>query len=215
MFQPGKLISQFSNNHPEVLYSVSTQEHVVALTIDDGPDPTTTPLILNTLAEHDVHATFFLLSDQIHGNEALVNRIINEGHEIANHLASDKPTILLRESEFEQALLESHEMLSAFDHIRWFRPGSGWFTQDILESAKKYGYKTVLGTVYPFDSQVPSSWFSTNYILWQVEPGSIIILHDRGPRGIRTIETLETVLPELSSRGFDVVSLSELVAYEE
>lgn len=215
MFQSSWILSQLSNSHPDVLYSVYTDDRVIALTIDDGPDPETTPRILDALAEYGAHGTFFLLSDQISGNEEIVNRIVSEGHEIANHLNTDKPTILFTTSEFEQVLLKSHEALSSFDKVNWFRPGSGWFTKSILDVVKKNGYRTALGSIYPFDSQVPSSWFSTRYILWQIAPGSIIILHDRGARGDRTIDTLNTILPDLTNRGFEIMTLTDLVAYEE
>ncbi|MBE9479398.1 MAG: polysaccharide deacetylase family protein, partial [Chloroflexi bacterium] len=76
MFQPSWLLNRLSAHSPDVLYSVQTQEPILALTIDDGPDPSTTPRILDLLMEHGARATFFLLSDHIPGNEALVQRIV-------------------------------------------------------------------------------------------------------------------------------------------
>jgi peptidoglycan/xylan/chitin deacetylase (PgdA/CDA1 family) len=75
---------------------------------------------------------------------------------------------------------------------------------------EKRGYRCVLGSVYPFDTVIPSSLFATNFILWNVKPGAIIILHDRGKRGKRTIQTLKRILPELNRRGYNVVTLTEL-----
>ncbi|MGD9034405.1 MAG: chitin deacetylase family protein [Desulfobacteraceae bacterium] len=211
VFQPRWIVTTIAKGSPNVLYFVETDEPVVALTIDDGPDSATTPKILDLLREHNAHATFFLLSDRIPGNEDAVKRSVEEGHELANHLTTDEPSILLKSSEFERRLLEAHRVLSQFSGLRWFRPGSGWYNKKMLSIVRKHGYKCVLGNVYPFDPQIPSSWFATHYVLWKVQPGSIIVLHDYGGCGRRTIEALATILPELNRQGRRVVTLSELV----
>jgi len=211
VFQPDKVVEILAKHSPEVLYLVDTQEPVVALTIDDGPDPVATPRILDVLDQHDAHATFFLITSRIPGNEEIVVRIMEEGHELANHLTTDGRSILLSPSEFERQLLESHRVLSRFSDVRWFRPGSGWYNDEMLSILHQHGYQCVLGSVYPFDPQIPSAWFAAHYILRNVRPGSIIVLHDYGARGERTASALDTSLPELHRRGFRVVTLSELL----
>jgi peptidoglycan/xylan/chitin deacetylase (PgdA/CDA1 family) len=214
LFQPEWIFTKLSQRSPDVLYSVETNQPVVALTIDDGPDPETTPLILDILADWDVHATFFLITDRIPGNENLVRRILSEGHEIGNHMTSDEPSIQLGLQEFERRLDLSASVLSEYGEIQWFRPGSGWYNNDMLEIIHDKGYHCVLGSIYPYDPQLGSSWFSTRYVLWKVKPGSIIILHDHGTRGDRTVVALKKILPELDHRGYEVVKLSDLVAVE-
>jgi peptidoglycan/xylan/chitin deacetylase (PgdA/CDA1 family) len=214
-FQPGWVIQTLANNSPSVLYVVDTQKPVVALTIDDGPDPVTTPKILNLLAKHNARATFFMIGDRIAGNEALITRTIAENHEVGNHMMYDEASIRLSPAEFEQRLLATSEILSKFTEVRWFRPGSGWYNRQMLSTLEKYGYQLVLGSVYPFDPQIPSSRVAVQNILWNIQPGSIIILHDNGDRGERTRVVLEAILPELSDRGYQVVTLSELVRFQE
>jgi hypothetical protein len=80
----------------------------------------------------------------------------------------------------------------------------------MLSILKKHGYRCALGSVYPFDAKIGFSGFAARHVLWNVRPGSIIILHDHGARGKRTTSTLATILPELNRRGFRVVPLSEL-----
>jgi peptidoglycan/xylan/chitin deacetylase (PgdA/CDA1 family) len=200
---------------PEVLYSVPTDDRALALTIDDGPDPDSTPRILEVLARHEAAATFFLIADRIPGNEALVARIVASGHELGNHLTRDEPSIDLPRDEFERELLRAHEILSEFAAPRWFRPGSGWYDEEMLEILARRDYRLALGSTYPFDAQIPSPWFATRVILGEAEPGAIIVLHDVGPRGRRTARTLENVLPELQRRGLRVTSLSGLVKLAE
>jgi len=194
-----------------VIWLVPTRRPVVALTMDDGPDPLTTPEILDLLRRYGAHATFFVISGRVAANEDLVVRTIREGHELGNHLNTDDPAILLDPPEFERQLLASHKVLAQFDDVRWFRPGSGWYHTQMLSTLSRYGYRCVLGSVYPFDPQIRSAWFAARYILWNVRPGSIIVLHDHGGRGLRTLAALSTILPELERRGFRVVTLSELV----
>ena len=213
--QPSWALMFLEKRSPNVIYSVDTQEAVVALTIDDGPDPHSTPEILDVLKANDAKATFFLLSDNVTGNEALVQQILDEGHEIGNHLTSDKPSILYSKSEFESQLLQAHDALSQFGPLRWFRPGSGWYNNAMLSTLAKHDYQCVLGSVYPFDAAVPSSQFASMYVLWRVKPGAIVVLHDSEGRGERTVETLNTILPELMEQGFRVTTLSELVGYSE
>jgi peptidoglycan/xylan/chitin deacetylase (PgdA/CDA1 family) len=212
--QPSWVLMFLERRSPNVLYSVETREPVVALTIDDGPHSITTPAILHELRKHGAKATFFLISENIDGNESLVQQIIDEGHEIGNHLTSEKPSILYSQSEFESQLIEAHQALSQYSHLRWFRPGSGWYNNAMLSTLKKHDYRCALGSIYPFDAEVPSSQFATRYILWRVKPGAIIVLHDKDGRGQRTAATLRTILPELKEQGFRVTTLSELVENE-
>lgn len=212
LFRPNWIVALLAKRSSKVAYFVETGEPAVALTIDDGPDPVTTPKILDVLKQHGARATFFLITSHIAGSEEAVARAVEEHHELANHLTTDEPSILLDGSEFERRLLEAHEALSQFADVRWFRPGSGWYNARMLSILDRHGYRCALGSVYPFDPQLPSAWFAARYVLSNVRPGSIIVLHDYGARGERTAAALATILPELSRRGLRVVTLSELSA---
>lgn len=197
-------------DNPKVLYRVDTQAKAVALTIDDGPDAATTPEILRVLERNGAHATFFVITSRVSGNEDLLRRIVTEGHELGNHLVRDEPSLKLEPAEFERQLRESHDVLSRFATMRWFRPGSGKYDARMLATLEAHGYRCALGSVYPFDPQIRWSWFSKRFILSNVQAGSVIILHDWDSKGRRTAKTLSNVLPELAKRGFRVVTLTEL-----
>ena len=210
--KPEWLISRLRKQSPEVLYSVDTDEKVVALTIDDGPDTCGSPRILDVLDEYDAHATFFLISEHIPGNEVFVERMVAEGHELGNHLTADEPSIALSNEEFEQELLEADLALTEYvEDVKWMRPGSGWYNEEMLATIKEHGYQCALGNVYPYDPQISIYWFSAYYVLGNVKPGSVIVLHDYNRRGGRTTKALEIILPKLAERGYKVVTLSELV----
>jgi len=208
-------VRHLARDNPQVLYRVETQAKAVALTIDDGPDSATTPEILRVLERNGAHATFFMITSRVPGNEDLLRRIVAEGHELGNHLVRDEPSLKLTPAEFERQLVESHDVLSRFAPMRWFRPGSGKYDARMLATLEAHGYRCALGSVYPFDPQIRWSWFSRRFILSNVQPGSVIILHDWDSKGRRTAKTLSNVLPELTKRGFRVVTLTELEALRD
>lgn len=215
LLQPEWLFTTLSEQSPQVLYAIETKNGVIALTIDDGPDAIQTAKILDTLRAHGAHATFFLIASRIPGNESLIQRMLEEGHEIANHMMDDEPSILLDASEFERQLLDAHGVLSDFADVRWFRPGSGWYNDEMISIVEKHGYQTVLGSIYPYDPQLGAAWFSARYVLLKARPGAIVVLHDHGRRGERTASALEVILPILRQRGYDVTTVSELMRSNE
>lgn len=207
---PRWLVPRLAARSPRCLYAVPTSERVVALTLDDGPDSADAPEILRLLHAHGARATFFLISGRVPGREALVASVVAEGHEIGNHLTRDEPSIRLSPEAFTAAVREAGTVLRRFGPVRWLRPASGWYTSTMLETMKREGYHCALGSVYPYDAQVPSARLAAAYILANTRPGSVIILHEGGSRGRRTAEVLRRVLPALRARGYRVVTLSEL-----
>ena len=203
-------LGRIVRGHPEVLYFVDTDRPVIALTIDDGPYADTTSQILDVLARYRAAATFFVIAGRIAGNEALMRRIVSEGHEIGNHMTRDEPSIRLNSAPFEAELRKAHRMLSVYAAPRWFRPGSGCYDERMLDTLRKHHYRCVLGTLFPFDTHLPFSRLAQKLILWLAKPGRIVILHDHGRRGRRTAKTLQAVLPALQRRGYRIATLAEL-----
>jgi peptidoglycan/xylan/chitin deacetylase (PgdA/CDA1 family) len=196
---------------PRVVYAAGgSPDRKIALTIDDGPDARTTPAILDVLRRYGARATFFLIAGRVAGNEATVQRIVAEGHELGNHMIADRPSIDLAPGQFERCLEQAHDILSRWQSPAWFRPASGWYDEDMIETVEDHGYRMALGRIYPLDAVVDSPGLAERYILWQAEPGEIIILHDGGARGRNTVRILERVLPVLKERGLEVVGLSGL-----
>ena len=207
---PRWLVPLLPARFPGCIYAVETTAPAVALTIDDGPDSSTTPDVLRELQDHDAHATFFLISSNVGNNDSLVTALIKQGHEIGNHLTRDVSSIRLSPQEFDSALVIAGRTLSRYGPVRWARPGGGRYNQRMVATMRQRGYQCALGSVYPYDAEIPSSRFSSAFVLAHTRPGAIIVLHDRGARGRRTAGALNRLLPELRRRGFRVVTLSEL-----
>ena len=209
---PRWLVPHLAKRSPGCLYAVETTAPVVALTIDDGPDSSTTPALLSLLTKHEARATFFVISGRVARNESIVAAMVQQGHEIGNHLTRDEPSIRLSTDMFDSALATAGRTLSAYGPVPWARPGGGRYNRRMVSAMQRQGYRCALGSVYPYDAELPSTWLSSAFILAHARPGAIIVLHDGGARGRRTRATLEGVLPELTRRGLRVVTLSELAA---
>ncbi len=214
VFPPRPLMRAFADAHPEVLFYVETDRQVVALTLDDGPNPQVTPQILDLLAAYDAHATFFLLGDHVEGNENLRDRMRAEGHELGNHLYEDQVSLSLSPQNFEHQLMRTDSLLSydANSGGKWLRPGSGWFSDRMVEQSAEHGYRLALGSVYPHDLLLQSPKLISEFILKRAHAGSVLILHDGDEDTERTLAVLKRVLPLLKERGFEFLTLSEMSA---
>ena len=212
---PPALVRAVARRFPGCLYHVETSAPVVALTLDDGPDARGTPRLLALLAAHDARATFFLISERVRGNEPLVAALLRAGHEAGNHLTRDEPSIGLGPARFEAALVEADTVLRrAGARPRWVRPGGGLYTAVMVAVMRRHGYRCALGSVYPYDPAIPWPRYAAWFILRNVRPGAILVLHEGGGRGPRTERVLAAVLPELRRRGIRVVTLTELMRSE-
>jgi peptidoglycan/xylan/chitin deacetylase (PgdA/CDA1 family) len=199
---------------PEVLFYVGTEEPVVALTIDDGPSDAT-PEILDVLAENGARATFFVIGQNVLERPDLTRRLVAEGHELGHHMMVDEPSIDLPDETFRARFDAMDDILDGYGGSHVFRPASGWYDDRMVEHAADLGYQTVLGSVYPFDAQIPFPTLSNWYMQQLTSPGSILILHDGPERGPRTAAVLRKLLPQLRAQGIEVVPVSSLRRLDE
>lgn len=194
----------------DVVFYVDTNTRSFALTFDDGPHPDVTPYLLDVLARHRARATFFLIGERVFGNELIVARIAAEGHELANHLMRDEPSVLLPDLEFRRQLREVTSLLAQYGEVRWFRPGSGWLTPRMLRSAAQLNLRCVLGTIAAKHTGGPGDRHIARHVLRRVRPGSIAVLHEGTPDRLGVVATTDSILAELGRRGLTSVPVSEL-----
>jgi peptidoglycan-N-acetylglucosamine deacetylase len=154
---------------------------------------------------------FFLIGERIPGNESIVARIASEGHELANHLMRDERSVLLTDLEFRRQLGEATSLLAPYGDVRWFRPGSGWVTPQMLRSAEQLGLHCVLGTVAAVHRGGAHDSRVARRFLRRIRPGSIAVLHEGMPDRGGVVSTTDQVLAELRRRGLTSVTISELI----
>ncbi|KAI0143624.1 hypothetical protein GGR57DRAFT_507942 [Xylariaceae sp. FL1272] len=211
---PTSLIRYFARRWPDVLWHVETNKKIVALTIDDAPSEHTEEII-GILKANDAKATFFVIGGQVAGREDKLVDIVLNGNELGNHAMHDEASRDLSDDELTEQIETVRNKISvAYQTARhapspqYFRPGSGFFSDRMRTLVNKLGYRLVLGSVYPHDPQIHSSWLNARHILSMVRPGSIIICHDRRSW---TAPMLQKVLRKLKKDGYQVTTLTEML----
>lgn len=211
---PPLLVDGLERASPDVIFSVSLDRKVVALTIDDGPSDQTDE-ILDALEESGARATFFLIGSRMERRPDVVRWIVDAGHEVGNHTMEETPSILLDRAEFARQLRETDSLLSRYADPHWFRPGSGWYDEAMLAEAHDAGYRIVLASMWPVDAYVPWTPFVAEYVRQHARPGAILVLHDGKGRGERTAAILRRILPELRRQGYEITTVGELFRQAE
>jgi peptidoglycan/xylan/chitin deacetylase (PgdA/CDA1 family) len=212
--QPRFLLSRLAGHHPDVLFYVETDSMAVALTIDDAPDPELTPRILEVLDRHGVRATFFVLGEEVAGQEDQIAAMRRAGHELGNHLYRDEPSITLTDEEFVHQLRRVEALIGPLTEPKWARPGSGWFSPAMVRLAAAEGYRLVLGSVYPYDNKLRRPGWIHRTVIDRVFPGAILILHEGGPERAYVVDLLDTLIPALQAEGYAFLTLTELSRLE-
>jgi len=211
---PSVLVLYFQHRWPDVLWRVSTSSKVVALTIDDGPSEYTNE-IMQILSANGATASFFIIGSQVPGHEETLQNLVRNGNELGNHAMHDEPSRSLSDDNLVDQIYTVEEMLgSVYTAVdaesppKYFRPGSGFFSERMRETLSKLGYQLVLGSIYPHDPQIPFWRINASHILSMIRPGAIIICHDRRSW---TAPMLRKVLPSLRRKGYRVTTITELL----
>lgn len=215
---PDRHDRNYYESRGEIVWEVPMTEKLIALTFDDGPNPITTPEILDLLKKYDAKATFFVVGNRLDRYPNVVMREAAEGHEVANHTYNHLYfNRKIGPSTITDEILKNRQKIKALtgQTSPWFRPPGGFYSDLIVNTAKKNGYTVVLWSWH----QDTKDWIKpgTNKIVSKVlnnaRNGDIVLLHDHVEGSTQTVEALNRILPELKKRGFQFVTVSELLNY--
>lgn len=179
----------------------------IALTFDDGPHAECTPLLLDGLNARGVHATFFLMGQNIPGNEVLVQRMQQEGHLIGNHSYRHIQLTKASESAVCQAVEETGELIASITGSRpqYLRPPYGAWNES-LECHTNL--TTVFWTVDSLDWKLQDTAAIVRRVEQTIKPGDIILLHDIFPTSVAAALRL---IDDLQTQGYTFVTVDELL----
>jgi peptidoglycan/xylan/chitin deacetylase (PgdA/CDA1 family) len=187
-------------------------EPAIALSFDDGPSPHNTIELLELLEEHDGRATFFAVGEEIAGREAIVERLLEQGHELGNHTYGHPRTVHLDRDELLREVVTTNERLASLGaEVRLIRPPFGKDRRRFAAVARELGMMVALWSVDSNDTRSETSAELASSVLRRAGPGAIVLLHDGGERRPRTIEACATIVPGLRRAGFRLVTISELI----
>lgn len=160
------------------IVAVRTSRPVVALTFDDGPDPRTTPRLLELLERHDARATFFVLGKRVEAAPDLVSRMVEAGHALGNH-SWDHPSMpTLTGRERRAQIRACREALARFGGEMLFRPPYGHQTTASRVDAALVGHSVVTWNAHAMDWLANDTDWYVERLTKRMRPGSIILLHD-------------------------------------
>ena len=193
--------------------SIQTDGMQIALTFDDGPHPTQTPKILEILERYKVKATFFMIGVNVVNYPHVARAVLRGGHEVGNHTYSHYHIKELGSSALESELGKCEDALEELCEYRphLLRPPEGMVTQDVKTYSEKGDYALILWSLDTRDWEHRSATEIADSVLSQVKPGDIILMHDYVGRESNTPHALEILLPELLSRGYEPVTVSQLL----
>ena len=185
--------------YPNALWRMDKKVHAVYLTFDDGPVPESTPFILDTLAQYNVKATFYMVGENVLRYHDLYNRIVEEGHQVGNHTFNHMGSLKHWALTYGINTEKANELI----HAHLFRPPHGWMRWSVYWWLSKR-YKIVMWDLVTRDY---SKWMTPEDVLKNVKRyarnGSIITFHD----SMKSIEKLKYALPEalkwLKEQGYE------------
>ena len=206
---------KFKENNAVV--HVFTRRRRVAMTFDDGPDPRWTPRFLELLRRHNARATFFVVGRNASLYPDLVRRTAGEKHEVANHTLSHANLPMLPEGQIEQQVQGGEDAIAATGVPRptLFRPPRGYFDRRVGRVVADAG-ETMVDWDRPMDPMIRRNGArrAAQVVLRNISQGGIILAHDGSLHPHRTFEATRLILRGLARRGYEVVTVSELMGID-
>ncbi len=171
---------------PQVVFSTNAKEKI-ALTFDDMPDGSHREII-DVLDQYKLKATLFVISGQI--NSSNINDFVaavKNGHQLGNHGDTNSAHFFKNESGLRQEIILCDRMIKSIYQkaqvslptTMVYRPGCGLFGPKMLQIVREFGYRISLGSVYPHDTMMISSTINYYYLLFHIQEGDVVIMHDR------------------------------------
>lgn len=188
---------------PQLLCKVPGAGHTVYLTFDDGPTPGVTDVVLQLLQEYNAQATFFCLGKQVQQHPGLYEQILAHGHRVGNHGQNHLDGWRTPTATYLADVEEAERLITS----PLFRPPYGRL-RPAQYKALLQRYQLVLWDVMPGDFVVKRSANACYQVLRDnVEPGSIIVLHDSEKGYTKLKDILPRFLNEFSNKGYTFAAL--------
>lgn len=190
------------------IYSVPMDKKIIALTFDDGPKARTVQL-LDLLDAKKVKATFFVVGKMAAAEPRIVARMVQSGHELANHTYNHQDLEYLSAREITQELFRNAALIRSVTRRDgcFIRPPGAHMGERLSGVLKKFGMTVVMWTANCSKLEGTTSKKISDYVISSAKPGGIILMHN--PEGV-TLGALPTIINTLTARGYRFVTLTEL-----
>lgn len=191
----------------ETVGGASTQKPKIAITFDDGPHPVWTPKLLEGLKEREVLATFFLIGENIEGNEAIVKEMYESGHIVGNHTYHHVEMTKLSDEKAAEEIRMTNEKISSITGVpvAFMRPPFGAWQKELEQQMQVL---PVSWSVDPLDWTTKNTDEIVNKVVTEVEENDIILMHDCYESSVSAALRIIDILKE---SGYEFVTAEELI----
>lgn len=195
LIQPRALLKRL---YPKAIWNYSREEKVIYLSFDDGPIEGLTEWVLDELVKYRAKATFFCVGANILKNDAIFQRIKNEGHQLANHTMfhTKGPKVSVK------TYLDEVHACKQLVGTDLFRPPYGQMKRGQYKALLLQGYKVILWDVISYDYEKITEKQCTENVLKNTKNGSIVLFHDNVKAEKNLKYALPLFLKEFSDKGF-------------
>jgi peptidoglycan/xylan/chitin deacetylase (PgdA/CDA1 family) len=190
----------------------------IALTYDDGPNDPHTLHLLEVLAKHCVHATFFLIGRYVRQRPEIARAAAQAGHVIGNHTVTHPALIFKSASETRKELSDCRAILqdAIGEHSNLFRPPFGGRRPSTLRIARELGLEPVMWNVTGYDWDAPPAAVIERKVSSQIRGGDVILLHDGGHKQMgadrsQTVLATDHLIGKYKSEGYEFVTIPEMM----
>ena len=206
MFYLAKTPGLLKSLYPSCTWNFSRDSKTMYFTFDDGPHPTATPFVLDTLKDYNAKATFFCIGKNVSAYPDIYKRILNEGHSTGNHTHNHVNGWKTADKDYMKNIAEAAKYIDS----RLFRPPYGRITKfqiRLLTAAEnlkqKTIYKIIMWDVLSGDFDISSSADKcTKNVTSNAKEGSIVVFHDSEKAMPRMQKSLQESLKYFSDKGF-------------
>lgn len=200
--------AQQSTGQSQTTDGIDPSKPMVALTFDDGPQPSVGNRIMDCLAQYGGKATFFMVGERVGSYKTEVQRMVAEGHEVANHTMNHKYLQKLGATQIQAQVNNGNDAIQAACGVRptLLRLPGGNHNAAVLANA---GMPMIQWNVDTLDWKTRNADKTVAAVLNHVKDGDIILMHELyGATG----DAVARIVPELHKRGFQMVTVSQMAA---
>jgi peptidoglycan-N-acetylglucosamine deacetylase len=190
----------------------------LALTYDDGPNDPHTQRLLDVLARHKVHATFFLIGRYVQQRPDIVRELVKAGHVVGNHTFAHPLLIFQSAQELRSQLDKCDRALTdaVGEHSNLIRPPFGGRRPAVLRIARRMGLEPIMWNVTGYDWDATSAEHIERKVTSRVRGGNVILLHDGGHRVFGadrsyTVTATDRLISRYKSEGYEFVTIPEMM----